>query len=93
MSLWALALAIFVQSSNQTVPLPNPYGGSGIQRQSTTTRPRPSRVGLRPYVIGASPVEYRVEVAPPPEPNPLKNLVISPVYQREKINPKMIEIP
>jgi len=43
--------------------------------------------------LGGNTHEVIIEVPAPVKEDPLKNLVISPVYQREKISPKMIEIP
>ena len=95
MNLWVLAISLMAQSSNQTAPLPNPYGPV-LQRSSPAVRassPR-GRVRNRAIWIGTALQETRiVEQAIVEKQDPLKDLVISPVYQREKITPKMIEIP
>ncbi len=87
---------LFAQSTNQTAAMPNPYG-PGF-RSSPTTRsitPRSPRAGrlIGGIFFGGNTHEVIVQVPTPVKEDPLKDLVISPVYQREKISPKMIEIP
>jgi hypothetical protein len=43
--------------------------------------------------FGGNTHEVIVQTPAPVKEDPLKDLVISPVYQRDKITPKMIEIP
>ncbi len=91
-SLWLSA-----QGSNQTLPLPNPYGpnlrpNSSIQNSGQRVQ-RIRRFRGAGLVLGGNTHEVIVEAPAPVKEDPLKDLVISPVYQRDKITPKMIEIP
>lgn len=90
------ALSAFAQGTNQTAPMPNPYGPGLRQtapRQTVAPRlPRNRRVGGGVF-LGGGTSEVIVVAPPPVKEDPLKDLVISPVYQRDKITPKMIEIP
>ncbi len=95
----SMAILLLAQGTGQTAPLPNPYGNPArVQaRTAPATHVRQVRTHLRGRQgawIGGMYREAIVEApAPPPPPDPLKELVISPVYQREKFTPKMIEIP
>ncbi|MCX6611845.1 MAG: hypothetical protein NTW74_13445 [Acidobacteria bacterium] len=91
------SLLLCAQGSNQTLPQPNPYGPGLRPNQPTrSTLPRAQRTtrlrGGGGY-FGGGTHEVIVETPAPIKEDPLKDLVISPVYQREKITPKMIEIP
>ena len=98
MRLYALilgtALSAFAQGTNQTAPMPNPYGPGLRQaapRQTVAPRlPRNRRGGI---FLGGGSTETIVVAPAPVKEDPLKDLVISPVYQKDKITPKMIEIP
>ena len=90
-------LTLLAQSTNQTAPIPNPYG-PGIRANQPTRNitQRPLRTGRfrgGGIFLGGNTHEVIVEVPAPVKEDPLKDLVISPVYQRDKISPKMIEIP
>jgi hypothetical protein len=93
----AAAITLLGQGTTQTAPMPNPYG------PSTRTAVRPNnqisnrnRVPIRRPFIGAGFGTQEivvVEKQAPVKEDPLKDLIVSPVYQRDKITPKMIEIP
>ena len=91
------SLLLCAQGSNQTLPLPNPYG-PGLRpnqpsRSTTQSTQRNRRLrGGGVFLVGNT-HEVIVEAPTPVKEDPLKDLVISPVYQREKISSKMIEIP
>jgi hypothetical protein len=94
------SLLLYAQGSNQSLPLPNPYG-PGLRpnppsRSTTQTFPRNRRLrggGGGGVFFEGNTREVIVESSAPVKEDPLKDLVISPVYQRETITPKMIEIP
>ena len=93
----AILLTLWAQGSNQTAALPNPYG-PGVHRTAparVVAQPRVARtrLGRGGGFYGGHAVQEVIVEAPPPKEDPLKDLVISPVYQRDKITPKMIEIP
>jgi len=90
MSLFAIWM-LLAQGTTQTAPLPNPYS-------NTVRRPAPRqrivRPRVRPIWLGyQQQYETVVQVPAPPPADPLKELIISPVYQKEKFTPKMVEIP
>ncbi len=91
------SLLLSAQGSNQTLPLPNPYG-PGLRPNSSTQNTvqriqRNRRFRGAGVILGGNTREVIVETAAPIKEDPLKDLVISPVYQRDKMTPKMIEIP
>jgi hypothetical protein len=89
------ALSAFAQGSNQTAPMPNPYGPGlrpSAPRQTVAPRLPRNRMGGGVFLGGGS-TEVIVVAPTPVKEDPLKDLVISPVYQKDKITPKMIEIP
>jgi len=95
------------QGTTQTAPLPNPYGPGLRSPAPPSASPLPARTFQRrgfpgpalwlQTAAGASvssqPPPAAQSAAPPAQPNPLKDLVISPVYEKEKHSPKLIEIP
>lgn len=94
--------SILAQGSNQTVPMPNPYGPAARSNPRPTTTPVRQPVGrtIRNRGIGGgwwigNNVTHTETAAPaePPKQDPLHELVISPVYEKPKFTPKMIEIP
>jgi hypothetical protein len=91
------SLMLCAQGSNQTLPLPNPYG-PGLRpnppaRSTTQSMQRNRRLRGGGVFFGGNTHEVIVQTPAPVKEDPLKDLVISPVYQRDKITPKMIEIP
>lgn len=93
----SLALYLLAQSTTQTQPLPNPYSGTATPRTTQQVqRPRVARTrGGRGFIYGGGGQVQTVVEAPAPavKEDPLKDLVISPVYEREKYTPRMITIP
>lgn len=101
--LLSILASSLVLSSQVTAPMPNPYGQSptALRPQSGSTS---STHGIRPirrprgYIgggyIGNSTYETVVVETPvPAKEDKLKELIVSPTYQKETITPKMIEIP
>jgi hypothetical protein len=95
------------QGTTQTAPFPNPYG-PGLRSPATPPASHsPARSFQRRRFLGPSlwlqtgtgssvtnqhPLAAGSET-PPAQASPLKDLVISPVYEKEKHSPKLIEIP
>ncbi len=100
-----LSLTLSAQGTTQTQALPNPYGNPArtITSNSTTGVRNPGSfrrgIGRRGGIFlgGGLISETRREVlnepAPPVKEDKLKELVVSPVYERPSINPKLIELP
>jgi len=92
------ASVILGQGTTQTASMPNPYGPTtrAATRPTSQTTARPRTPFRRPFIGFGGFNTHEVIVVEreaPPKDEPLKNLIISPVYQRDKITPKMIEIP
>ncbi len=96
----------FVLSSQVTVPLPNPYGQSptALRPHSGSTSSSQSAHGIRTlrrprgyvgggYIGNSTHETVVVETAVPEKEDKLKELIVSPTYQKETITPKLIEIP
>lgn len=107
LALSLFATALWAQGTVQTQALPNPYGNparsitSNSNSTTTTRNPGGFRRGIGRrggiFLGGGVITETRREVlnepAPPVKEDKLKELVVSPVYERPKVNPKLIEIP
>ncbi len=93
--------SLLAQGSNLTVPLPNPYGPAARSNPRPTVpvrqpvgRPFRGRGIGGGWWIGNSVSQTETPApAEPPKQDPLRELVISPVYEKPKFTPKMIEIP
>ena len=82
--------------------MPNPYG-SGLRNATPVGTTAPQRLtrgrnfrggGFLIGGAGASNTIVRESATPvAPKPDPLKDLVINPVYEKEKHTPKIIELP
>ncbi len=98
-----MLLANFILNSQVTAPLPNPYSNSptalrpnsGSNLASCGRRPvrRPHGYGWGGFINYSAYETVVVEAAAPAKEDKLKELIVSPTYQKEKFTPKMIEIP
>jgi hypothetical protein len=105
LALALLTLTLWAQGTTQTQALPNPYGNPARSLTSNSTAGvrnpgyfrrgigRRGGIFLGGGVISETRREVLNEPAPPVPEDKLKELIVSPVYERPKINPKLIEIP
>jgi hypothetical protein len=101
-------LLTLAQGTAQTAPQANPYGPGGLLSATSRAsspqgnRPQGRRGPLGPGLwvggAGAAMVQNQTPPIPPPasaptREDPLRELILNPVYEKEKHTPKLIELP
>lgn len=100
-----LSLTLWAQGTTQTQALPNPYGNpartvtsnsaTGLRNPGNFRRGigRGGAILLGGGVVSETRREVLNDAAPPAKEDKLKELIISPVYERPKVSPRLIELP